>query len=79
MLSKLTSAGGGRLIRLYTGHEYDLRRLAQTLMGELHQEYTMGYYPVEGLENSGLRSIQVRVAKPGARVLGEKLHFVRRD
>jgi Ca-activated chloride channel family protein len=79
MLGKLTRAGGGRLIRLYTGHEYDLRSLAETVVGELHQEYTMGYYPVQGLENPGLRSIQVRVAKPGARVLGEKLHFLRRD
>jgi hypothetical protein len=79
MLGKLTSAGSGRLIRLYTGYDYDLRRLAEDLLSELHQEYTLGYYPAVGPENTGWRSIEVRVTKPGARVLGEKLHFLHRD
>lgn len=79
MLGKLTSAGSGRLIRLYTGYDYDLRRLAEDLLSELHQEYTLGYYPDEGPENTSWRSIEVRVTRPGARVLGEKLHFRHRD
>ncbi len=79
MLDRLTRAGSGRLIRLYTGRNYDLRSLAEMLMGELHQEYTMGYYPAAGSERAGARSIEVRVTKPGARVLGERLHLKRRD
>src|SRR5262249_54539559 len=78
MLDKLTSAGSGRLIRLYTGQEYDLRHLAETLLGELHQEYTLGYYPEEP-DKLGLRTIEVRVSKPGTRILGEKLHLVRSE
>ena len=78
MLGKLTSAGSGRLIKVYTD-DFDHRRVAQAVLGELHQQYTMGYYPVaDATGNPGLRSIEVRVAKPGARVLGEKLHLVPR-
>jgi len=79
MLGRLTSAGSGRLIRLYTGRNYDLRSLAEMMLGELHQEYTMGYYPTVGPERAGSRSIEVRVTKPGARILGERLHLQRRD
>src|SRR5262249_29686334 len=76
MLNKLTSAGGGRLIRLYTGREYDLRDLAGGLLGELHQEYTLGYYPASGPEKAASRSIEVQVARPGARILSERLNLV---
>src|SRR5262245_15501378 len=75
MLDKLTSAGGGRLIRLYTGQDHELRRLAETLLGELHQEYTMSYYPAKGPESPESRSIEVRDVRPDVRNLGEKLHF----
>jgi Ca-activated chloride channel family protein len=77
MLNRLTSAGGGRLIRIYTG-QANQRRLAQVLLGELRQEYTLGYYPATGPENEGSRTIEVQVATPGARVLGQKLHLQRR-
>jgi len=80
MLSRLTSAGSGRLIRLYTGKEYDLRGLAEALLGELHQEYTMGYYPASGEPGAAAsRSIEVRVASPGARLLGQRLHVTSRN
>jgi Ca-activated chloride channel family protein len=75
MLGKLTSAGGGRLIRLYTGHDYDLRSLSHLLLGEFHQEYTMAYYSRARRDSSEWRDIEVQVAKPGARVLNEKLHL----
>ena len=75
MLGKLTSAGGGRLIRLYTGHDYDLRSLSHLLLGEFHQEYTMAYYSRARRDSSEWRDIEVQVAKPDARVLNEKLHL----
>jgi Ca-activated chloride channel family protein len=68
MLNTLTSAGGGRFIRLYTGWEYDLRKLARSFLEELHQEYAMGYYPL-GRYSLGRRNIEVRVTKPGVHVV----------
>jgi Ca-activated chloride channel homolog len=78
MLDKLTSASGGRLIRIYANHKYDLQRMAEGLIGELRQEYTMGYYPA-AVEDSRVRSIEVRVVQPDLRVIGEKLHVERRQ
>jgi Ca-activated chloride channel family protein len=75
MLGKLTSAGSGRFIRLYAGRNYDLRRLSELLLGELHQEYTMGYYPAAGPDSETWRSIEVRVTKPGARILGDRVRL----
>jgi len=76
-LSRLTAAGRGRLFRLYNGLIYDLPRLADIVLGELHQEYLLGYYP--SAEAGGdVRSVEIQVAKPGARVLGEQLRLVRR-
>jgi Ca-activated chloride channel homolog len=72
MLGKLTSAGGGRLIRLYTGWNYDLRNLSQVFLGELHQTYTMGYYASTTNDKSTLRNIEVRVTKPGVQIVGKK-------
>jgi Ca-activated chloride channel family protein len=72
MLGKLTNAGAGRLIRLYTGRNYDLRKLSELILGELHQEYTMSYYPAAGGDSTNWRNIEVRVAKPGVHVVGEK-------
>ena len=72
MLGKLTDAGGGRVIRLYTGRNYDLRQLSEVFVGELHQTYTMGYYRSTAAENAGWRNIEVRVTKPGVRIVGDK-------
>jgi VWFA-related protein len=72
MLNKLSSAGRGRLIRLYTGRDYDLSLLAQRVLGELHQEYTIGYYPAVRSDESS-RSVEVHVTKPGTRILNERL------
>jgi VWFA-related protein len=80
MLLRLTSAGNGRLVRLYSGKEYDLRGLAQALLGELQQEYTMGYYrATTEPQTTGSSSVEVRVTRPGARLLGERLHVLRHD
>jgi Ca-activated chloride channel family protein len=75
MLNKLANAGGGRVIRLYTGRDYDLHTLSESFLRELHQEYTMGYYPSVGPDNAGWRNIEVHLAKPGARVFSERLHL----
>jgi Ca-activated chloride channel homolog len=69
MLGKLTRAGRGRLIRLYAGRNYDLSQISELLLGELHQEYTMGYYPAVGTANEAWRNVEVRVTKPGVQIL----------
>src|SRR6185436_9906326 len=45
MLGKLTSISGGNTYRMYTGRNYPLQSLAATIMEELHQQYTLSYYP----------------------------------
>src|SRR5215831_4445882 len=72
MLGKLTDAGGGRVIRLYTGRNYDLRQLSEMFLEELRQAYTIGYYPNKAVDNASWRNIEVRVTKPGVRIVGDK-------
>jgi Ca-activated chloride channel family protein len=79
MLSKLTSAGGGRLIRLYTGRNYDLLTLSELFVGEFHQQYTIGYYPSAAPDNANWRSVEVRVTKPGIRLVGQKNKLYKRS
>src|SRR5215467_8161455 len=55
MLAKLSQAGSGRVLKLYTGGNYDLRDVAVSLMGEFRQEYTMSYYPAAGTGNAKWR------------------------
>jgi Ca-activated chloride channel family protein len=79
MLTKMTKAGNGRLIRLYTSRSYDVETLARGFLDELHQEYALGYYPSSEMVSTDSRNIDVQVAKPGARVLGERLRLVLRE
>src|SRR5438093_1605032 len=48
MLGRLTSISGGRAFRLFTGRNYALNSLAQVLLEQLHQQYTLSYYPASG-------------------------------
>ena len=79
MLGKLSRAGSGRVLKLYTGGNYDLPGLAASLLGEFHQEYTMSYYPAAGAGNEKWRNIEVRIDRPGTRILSERLYLQRRD
>ena len=72
MLGKLTDAGGGRLVRLYTGRHYDARWISEMFLEELRQAYTIGYYPNKAVDNASWRNIEVRVTKPGVRIVGDK-------
>ena len=79
MLSKLSHAGGGRVVKLYTGGTYDTHGLAMSLLGEFHQEYTMGYYPAAVAGSENWRNIEVRVNRLGTRIITERLHLQRRE
>ena len=77
MLTKLTNAGGGRLIRLYTSRNYDPGLLSELFVDELHQGYTMSYYPVARAADAASRNIEVQLVKPGARLVSAKIRLQR--
>ncbi len=67
MLARLTDVTGGRAFRLYTGRRYALRSLAEILLEELHQQYTLSYYP-KVLSNDTWRDIEVDLDRTDATV-----------
>ncbi len=67
MLALLTDVTGGRAFRLFTGRRYALRSLAEILLEELHQQYTLSYYP-RGLVDESWRDIQVDLDRADATV-----------
>jgi Ca-activated chloride channel family protein len=67
MLNRLVEFGGGRAFRLFTGRNYALQSLATVLLEELHQQYTLSYYPsLAG--GTDWRNVEVKVLKPGSRI-----------
>lgn len=67
MLTMLTDITGGRAFRLYTGRRYALRSLAEVLLEELHQQYTLSYYPSSGA-NDDWREIRVDLDRADASI-----------
>jgi Ca-activated chloride channel homolog len=72
MLNKLANAGSGRLIRLYSGRKYDLNDFSTLLLGQLHQEYTMGFYPSAGTDTADRSEIEVQVRRQGLQILNHR-------
>lgn len=68
MLGRLTSVSGGRAFRLFTGRNYALNSLAQVLLEELHQQYTLSYYPTSARDGNAWRQVEVKVRKPGSQI-----------
>lgn len=68
MLGRLTSISGGRAFRLFTGRNYALNSLAEVLLEELHQQYTLGYYPTSLPDKNTWRQVEVKVSKPGSQI-----------
>ena len=68
MLGRLTSISGGRAFRLFTGRNYALNSLAQVLLEELHQQYTLSYYPGLLGDKTAWRQIDVKVKKSGSQI-----------
>ena len=65
MLGELTGASGGQTFRMYTGRNYALDSIAALILEELHNQYTLGYYPSTPKDGSW-RTIQVKVDRPGS-------------
>jgi Ca-activated chloride channel homolog len=67
MLGRLSGLSGGRAFRLFTGRNYALNSLATLLLEELHQQYTLSYYP-PFREGNDWRKIEVKVKKAGSQI-----------
>jgi len=76
MLGRLTSISGGRAFRLFTGRNYALNSLAQVLLEELHQQYTLSYYPASGRDKTTWRQVEVKVKKPGSQIRHRTGYYV---
>jgi Ca-activated chloride channel homolog len=68
MLNRIASISGGRAFRQFTGRNYALNTLAQVLLEELHQQYTLSYYPTSFGEGSVFRQVEVKVKKAGSQI-----------
>lgn len=66
MLNRLTSLTGGRAFRLFSNRNYALNSLAEVLLEELHQQYTLSYYPSSARPDGGWRELEIRVNRPGS-------------
>ena len=75
MLARLTDVTGGRAFRLYTGRRYALQSLAEILLEELHQQYTLSYYPTS-LNDPSWREISVTLDFPGTTVRHREGYFM---
>ena len=76
MLGRLTSVSGGRAFRLFTGRNYALNSLAQVLLEELHQQYTLSYYPSSLPDKNLWRQVDVKVKKPGSQIRHRMGYYV---
>lgn len=76
MLGRLTSISGGRAFRLFTGRNYALNSLATVLLEELHQQYTLGYYPTSVPDKNVWRQVEVKVKKNGSQIRHRMGYYV---
>jgi Ca-activated chloride channel homolog len=75
MLGDLTSISGGRVYRMYTGRTFAVQGVAQLLLDELHQQYTLSYYP-KSREGTQWRQLEVKVSKPGSQIRYKTGYFI---
>jgi Ca-activated chloride channel family protein len=75
MLSRLTGLSGGNAFRLFTGRNYALQSIASVLLEELHQQYTLSYYPAN-LGDADFREVEVKVTRPGLRIRHRAGYYV---
>lgn len=76
MLNRLTSISGGRAFRMFTGRNYALQGIAQLLLDELHQQYTLSYYPNSGRDGNPWRQVEVKVKKQGSQIRHRTGYYV---
>jgi VWFA-related protein len=75
MLDKLSRLSGGNTYRMFTGRNYAMQNVAQTILEELHQQYTLSYYPSAQGESSW-RNVEVRLKRPNLRIRTRPGYYV---
>jgi len=53
-----------------------LNSLAQVLLEELHQQYTLSYYPTSVPDKNVWRQVDVKVRKPGSQIRHRMGYYV---
>src|SRR5437773_10545340 len=76
MLNRLTEISGGRAFRMFTGRNYALTTLATVLLEELHQQYTLSYYPTSPPDKNVWRQVDVKVKKSGSQIRHRMGYYV---
>jgi len=76
MLNNLTAPSGGRAYRMFTGRTFALQTVAQLLLDELHQQYTLSYYPTSSREGNAWHQVEVKVNKAGSQIRHKTGYFV---
>jgi Ca-activated chloride channel family protein len=76
MLDRLTGVSGGRAFRMFTGRNYALTTVAQVLLEELHQQYTLSYYPTSLPDKNTWRQVDVKVKKAGSQIRHRTGYYV---
>ena len=65
--NRLTAVTGGRAFRMFTGRTSGIKVIAQQLMDELHQQYTLGYYPASR-PGGDWRQVEIKLNTPALQV-----------
>lgn len=68
MLNRLTATTGGRAFRLFSNRNYALNSLAEALLEELHQQYTLSYYPSNLTKDNSWRQVDVRLRRAASSI-----------
>ncbi len=76
MLNRLTEISGGRAFRMFTGRTLALNTIAQLLLEELHQQYTLSYYPSAVHDKNTWRQVEVKVKKTGSQIRHRTGYYV---
>ncbi|MBI4454303.1 MAG: VWA domain-containing protein [Acidobacteria bacterium] len=66
--NRLTAVSGGRAFRMFTGRTSAIQLIAQQLVNELHQQYTLGYYPTSRPGGNDWRQVEVKMNRPTSQV-----------
>jgi Ca-activated chloride channel family protein len=74
MLGEMTAATGGQVFRMYTGRNYALDSIASLILEDLHQQYTLSYYPTTPKDGTW-RQLEVKVGRPGAAIRSRTGYF----
>ncbi|MBI3940815.1 MAG: VWA domain-containing protein [Acidobacteria bacterium] len=66
--NRLTAVSGGRAFRMFTGQTAAIQVIAQQLVNELHQQYTLSYYPALRPGGNDWRQVEIKMNRPASQI-----------